>query len=126
MSDIKKSPHDELFKKIFKNRENARDLLMVVLPQNIITRMDMESVYVEDVSYLDENLTKHFSDLVLSLNLKGSYSEIKVYCLLEHKSTPGPLVGLQLLRYMSLQWTDLIDNKKIMGGKLPPSILIVN
>mgnify|MGYP001068511058 CR=1 FL=1 len=59
----------------------------MVLPQNILARMDMESVYVEDVSYLAENLTKHFSDLVLSLNLKGSYSEIKVYCLLEHKST---------------------------------------
>ena len=86
-------------------------------------------MYVEDVSYLDENLTKHFSDLVLSLNLpefkKDSYSEIKVYCLLEHKSTPESLVGLQLLRYMSLQWTDLIDNKKILGGKLPPILPIV-
>jgi len=40
MQNVKKSPHDELFKKIFKNRENARDLLSVVLPQNIIARMD--------------------------------------------------------------------------------------
>jgi len=77
-----------------------------------------------DVSYLDENFTKHFSDLVLSLNLKGSSSKIKVYCLLEHKSTPSPLVGLQILRYMALQWTDLLDNKKISGSKLPPNFYV--
>jgi predicted transposase/invertase (TIGR01784 family) len=125
MSNLKKTPHDDLFKKIFKNRENAGDLLSVVLPQNIIARMDMESVYVEDVSYLDENLAKHFSDLVLSLDLKNSRTQVKVYCLLEHKSSPYQLVGLQLLRYMALQWTDLVDNKKIVGTKLPPIIPIV-
>ena len=103
----------------------AGDLLSVVLPQNIIARMDMESVYVEDVSYLDENLAKHFSDLVLTLDLKNSSTQVKVYCLLEHKSSAYPLVGLQLLRYMALQWTDLVDNKKITGTKLPPIIPIV-
>lgn len=61
------------------------------MPQNIIARMDMESVYVEDVSYLDENLAKHFSDLVLSLDLKNSRAQVKVYCLLEHKSSAYPL-----------------------------------
>jgi len=125
MSNLKKTPHDELFKKIFKNRENAGDLLSVVLPQNIIAHMDMKSVYVEDVSYLDENLAKHFSDLVLSLNLKNSHTQVKIYCLLEHKSSPYQLVGLQLLRYMALQWAELVDNKKIVGNKLPPIIPIV-
>jgi len=125
MSNLKKTPHDELFKKIFKNRKNAGDLLRVVLPQNIIAYMDMKSVYVEDVSYLDENLAKHFSDLVLSLDLKNSRVQVKVYCLLEHKSSPYQLVGLQLLRYMALQWTDLVDNKKILANKLPPIIPIV-
>jgi predicted transposase/invertase (TIGR01784 family) len=90
MSNLKKTPHDELFKKIFKNRQNAGDLLSVGLPQNIIAHMDIESVYVEDVSYLDENLAKHFSDLVLSLDLKNRCTQAKVYCLLEHKSAPQP------------------------------------
>ena len=44
---------------------------------------------------------------------------------MEHKSTPKPLVGLQLLRYMALQWTELLDNKKILNSKLPPIIPIV-
>ena len=125
MENLKNIPHDELFKKIFKNKENAGDLLNVVLPQNIIAHMNMESVYVEDVSYIDENLAKHFSDLVLSLDLKNSHVQAKVYCLLEHKSSPQPLVGLQLLRYMALQWADLVDSKKIFGSKLPPIIPIV-
>lgn len=59
MSSLKKTPYDELFK----SRENACDILSAVLPQNIIARMYMESVYVEDFSYLDENLAKHFSNI---------------------------------------------------------------
>ena len=60
MENLKKTPHDKLFKKTFKNRENARDLLSVVLPQNIIAHMDIESVYVEDVSYPDKTFQNIF------------------------------------------------------------------
>ncbi len=125
MKNIETTPHDGLFKNIFKEKRNARDLLEVVLPENIVSHINMNSVIVEDTSYIDESMSKHFSDLVLSLDLIESPDKVNIYCILEHKSTPQPLVGLQLLRYMSLKWTELEKNGQIFGSKLPPIIPIV-
>ncbi len=55
----------------------------------------------------------------------GELPTAKVYLLFEHKGAPESLVGMQVFRYMGLQWKDLYDQGKIVGGKLPPIIPIV-
>ena len=120
-----KLQNDELFKFLYKNKERARDLVEEVLPGPVLARLDLESIRVHDVSYLDDDLARHFSDLVLGMNLKDSDDPVDMYCLLEHKSRPARFVGLQLLRYMALRWTECLKNKPLAEGRQPSIIPVV-
>jgi len=120
------APHEGLFLKVFKDKENTKHFLRQHLPQGVVDHADLDSLYLENVSYLDDNLRKHFSDLVFSVRIgEEEFSAAKVYLLFEHKSSPEPLVGMQVLRYMALQWKEMYDQGQIVGGKLPPIIPIV-
>ena len=95
------------------------------LSPDIQRTIDLDSLRLENVSYVDDNLRKHFADLVFSLMLKGEeLPSARVYLLFEHESAPEPLVGMQILRYMALQWKELYDQQLIVG-KLPPILPIV-
>ena len=118
--------HEGLFLKAFKDKENTKHFLREHLPDGVLDHADLDSLYLENVSYLDDNLRKHFSDLVFSVNIgKQEFSAAKVYLLFEHKSSPEALVGMQVLRYMALQWKEMYDQGQTVGGKLPPIIPIV-
>jgi hypothetical protein len=81
---------------------------------------------LENISYLDDQLRKHFSDLVFSVQLKGQeFAASKIYLLFEHKSTSEGLVVIQILRYMALQWKEIYDQGKTTPYLLPPIIPIV-
>ena len=118
--------HEGLFLKVFKDKENTKHFLREHLPEGVLDHADLDSLYLENVSYLDDNLRKHFSDLVFSVRIgEEEFSAAKVYLLFEHKSSPEPLVGMQVLRYMALQWKEMYDQGQTVGGKLPPIIPIV-
>jgi len=120
------APHEGLFLKVFKDKENTRHFLQQHLPHDLLEHADWDSMYLENASYLDEEMRKHFSDLVFSLRMgEEEFSAAKVYLLFEHKSSPESLVGLQVLRYMALQWKEMYDQGQIAGGRLPPIIPIV-
>ncbi|MFO8032775.1 MAG: Rpn family recombination-promoting nuclease/putative transposase [Desulfohalobiaceae bacterium] len=120
------TPHESLFLKVFKDKENTKHFLQQHLAQDLLEHADWDSMYLENVSYLDDEMRKHFSDLVFSVRMgQQEFSAAKVYLLFEHKSSPESLVGLQVLRYMALQWKEMYDQGQIAGGKLPPIIPIV-
>ncbi|MFO7718236.1 MAG: Rpn family recombination-promoting nuclease/putative transposase [Desulfohalobium sp.] len=120
------APHEGLFLKVFKDPDTTRYFLQRHLPQSIQDQLDLDDLRLENTSYLDDALRKHFSDLVFSVLVPGdTYPKGKVYLLFEHKSAPESLVGLQVLRYMALQWKDLYDQGHIQGGKLPPIVPLV-
>jgi len=126
MVTIDYASHEGLFLKVFKDKENTKHFLREHLPEAVLDHADLDSLYLENVSYLDDNLRKHFSDLVFSVRIgKEEFSAAKFYLLFEHKSSPEPLVGMQVLRYMALQWKEMYDQGETAGGKLPPIIPIV-
>ncbi|HMB30822.1 MAG TPA: Rpn family recombination-promoting nuclease/putative transposase [Desulfohalobiaceae bacterium] len=124
MAKQKRSPHSEFFTDIMGRKENAQNLLKKALPEDIQEQLDLDSLRVEKGSYVDEDQKKHFSDLIFSLNLKKG-DLAKVYCLLEHKSTPEVMVSLQVLRYMVLEWHNIVKQREVVGQVLPPIIPIV-
>jgi len=124
MAKQKRSPHAEFFVDIIGRKDNARNLLKKALPEDVRKHLDLESLIVEKGSYVDEDQRNHFSDLVFSVNLKNGEST-KVYCLFEHKSTPEVMVSLQVLRYMVLEWNNILKQKDAIVRKLPPIIPIV-
>ena len=124
MAKQKRSPHSEFFTDIMGRKENAQNLLKKALSEDIQEQLDLDSLRVEKGSYVDEDQKKHFSDLIFSLNLKKG-DLAKVYCLLEHKSTPEVMVSLQVLRYMVLEWHNIVKQREVVGQVLPPIIPIV-
>lgn len=120
------APHEGLFLKVFKDKENTKHFLKKHLSQDVLKYMDLDSLCLENVSYVDDKLKKHFSDLVFSVNIGDQeFPAAKIYFLFEHKSYPDTLVGMQILRYMALQWKEMYDQGKISDRKLPPIIPIV-
>jgi len=74
--------------RFFKDKENTKHFLRGHLPQGVLEHADLDSLYLENISYLDDNLRKHFSDLVFSVRIgEQEFSAAKVYLLFEH--SPG-------------------------------------
>ena len=80
--------HEGLFLKVFKDKENTKHFLQQHLPQDLLNHADWDSMYLENASYLDDKMRKHFSDLVYSVRMgQEEFSAAKVYLLFEH--SPG-------------------------------------
>ena len=65
------NPHDAFFKETFSKREYAADFLAGVLPAPLKQKLDLDSLRLENASYIDERLAEHFSDLVYAYTWRG-------------------------------------------------------
>ncbi|MDZ7759582.1 MAG: Rpn family recombination-promoting nuclease/putative transposase [Desulfovermiculus sp.] len=122
------TPHEGLFLKIFQNLDNTRHFLKKHISEDLQKRFDLDTLRLENTTYVDKKLKKHYSDLVFSVRLIGHENQFaRIYLLFEHKSSPSPepLTGVQILKYMALQWLELQEQHMLMDGKLPPIIPIV-
>ncbi|WP_459881626.1 Rpn family recombination-promoting nuclease/putative transposase [Desulfothermus naphthae] len=90
------NPHDAFVKEIFSHKEQAEDFLKNYLPQNICKLIDFNSLAIVKDSFVDEDLKKHFSDLLYEVQI--SSRDGFIYLLFEHKSTLQRFTALQLLR----------------------------
>ena len=71
---------------------------------------------------MDKELGHHFSDLLYKV--RHQQGDLYIYLLLEHKSSPDPWVGLQLLRYLVRIW-ELHRKQHPKEKKLPAIIPLV-
>ncbi len=119
-------PHEGLFLKIFKDLDNTRDFLKKHFSQEIKQYFDLDSLQLEATNYIDDKMKQYYSDLVFSIRLiNHEFPAAKLYLLFEHKGAPELMPGLQILRYMALEWKDLYDQRRLVNGKLPPIIPIL-
>lgn len=98
-----KNPHDKLFKLVFGDVGNLADFMRSNLPENLTANMDLESLEIVPGSYLEEDFTDNFNDLLARVKIRDGMLEI--YFLFEHKSSYEPDSPWQILRYMARQWT---------------------
>jgi predicted transposase/invertase (TIGR01784 family) len=118
--------HDELFRKVFGKAGNARDFLEKHLPSELLAHLDMTTLRRVPATFIDEKLKKHYADLVFSVRCTSpDCPEIRIYLLFEHKAWPDEFVGVQVLRYASMLWTGILEDKKYRHPKLPPILPIV-
>ncbi|MBN2436547.1 MAG: Rpn family recombination-promoting nuclease/putative transposase, partial [Spirochaetes bacterium] len=96
--------HDKLFKEIESVKENAADLIRSVFPKEIKNEIDLESLQLDNNSYIDKQLKEHYTDLVYNCKRKVNHS-VKISLLFEHKSYKPKNEYLQLLRYMINIWS---------------------
>ncbi|MFM8332262.1 MAG: Rpn family recombination-promoting nuclease/putative transposase, partial [Candidatus Methylumidiphilus sp.] len=114
-------PHDSFFRETFSRLDIAEDFLREYLPPAVAAGIDWASLKIAKDSFVEKALRKHFSDLVYSA--RHGDRAIKIYLLLEHKSSPDHWVSLQLLRYQLRMWE--LHRKQQPGQPLPPVIPLV-
>ena len=101
MSEIS-NPHDSFFRETFSRKEIATDFLDHYLPESLRQHLDLDTLSMSKDSFVDKELRHHFSDLLYTVQYKQQ--DLHLYLLFEHKSSPDPWIGLQLLRYMVKIW----------------------
>lgn len=121
MADIA-SPHDRFFKRMLSGRATAQSFLRRFLPDTVAADLDLPSLEPTSRSFVDPALREHFTDLTYRAKLRDG-RDAYIYVLLEHKSRPDRLVGLQLLRYISRLWADVAERRR--QRPLPALIPIV-
>jgi predicted transposase/invertase (TIGR01784 family) len=117
-----KNPHDRFFREIFGRREMVLDFVKEYLPARVYSLLDPGSLENVKDSYVDKELSQHFSDLVYKASIAGKPSFL--YLLFEHKSYVDPMVGFQLLRNMVKIWESYLKQHK-RARKLPFIIPLV-
>lgn len=90
-------PHDGLFKTFLTHPETARDFLELHLPPALREACDLSTLRLESGSFIEEDLRTYFADVLWSL--KSPNGTGYVYALIEHQSSPDPLMAFRLMRY---------------------------
>lgn len=93
------NPHDGLVKRIFTNPEAAAAELRQVLPSALTTRLDWKTLHVEPSSFVDPELKHRTSDILYSIALTESERRVSIYVVLEHQSTPDPVMAARFVIY---------------------------
>jgi len=68
----KNVPHDALVKKIMENPVTAQEFFDECLPIEFREKIDLSTVKVEKESFVEKNLLKQLSDVVLSVKTKNN------------------------------------------------------
>ena len=110
----KNTPHDGLIKKVMENPIAAREFLEEYLPESFKTRIDLSTVKIEKESFVEKNLKKQLSDIVLSVKTKNNQKAF-VYTLIEAQISPDYWIAFRLFKYILLLCERHIKDK----DKLP-------
>jgi predicted transposase/invertase (TIGR01784 family) len=97
MSPSVHNPHDSFVKGSLANIEVAKDLLKPNLPQDMVQRINWDTLELTNKSFVDDKLAQTHSDLVYKCLLQAK--EVYIYTLLEHQSTPERLLAFRMLKY---------------------------
>jgi predicted transposase YdaD len=101
------NPHDKFFKESFGRKEIVKSFIVEYLPAQLHQQMDFATLEILKDSYIDKELSAHFSDILYKIKIGGAGSYL--YLLFEHKSYADPRVGFQLLRNMVKIWEGIFN-----------------
>ena len=96
------NPHEILFRFVFSQPANARDLLRKALPRAIAAGIEWRSLCVFDESFVDRRLRKSQMDLLFSALLRGH--RVLLYLLIAHGSRDDRSTVLHLFSSMTAIW----------------------
>jgi Putative transposase, YhgA-like len=94
-------PHDGFFRLVFGSPVHARAAIRALLPE-LAARLNLNRLTVLNGTFVDTELSRRHSDVCLSTYLDDH--EALIYVLLEHQSSPDPLMPWRMLRYVVRVW----------------------
>ena len=99
------TPHDALVKSILGEPKHAIAALRSMAPAALRDALDWSGLRRENASYVAIEGGARHSDLLFSVPLRAMPDvpprEVFIYVLLEHQSTPDPLMALRLFVYVA-------------------------
>ncbi len=112
------NPHDKLFKAVFSEPDVVASLIEDLFPPELAQNLDTSTLVLANGSFVDEELTEHFADLVFDCQTTDQ-TPFQLALLLEHKSYTDPNIHLQLLRYLTNRWQEDIAHERPWTPILP-------
>ena len=94
------NPHDKFFKSFIYERQNAIDFFKTFLPEDLSEIIDIDSLTIENSSFINNSLGEIFSDAIFRCKIKDNTEEVYISILIEHKSFPDKYVAVQLVNYL--------------------------
>jgi len=95
--------HDTYAKLVFRELPEARGFFRGYLPPKVVRLFDWTSLKLETESFVKDDLSREFADLLFSIKLIGDSFDRRIRLLFEHKSRPAASTPRQLHRYLSRQ-----------------------
>ena len=95
-------PHDLFARFTFSHPERGAAELRIVLPPEVVARVDWSTLRHEPGSVVDPELRESQSDLLFSAHLHGG-QPVLLYFLLEHQSSVDRWMAFRMLRYVVRQ-----------------------
>ena len=84
--------------------ENVKGLLQLVAA-DLVDQLDFSQLQQVNQSFIPDNLRKQESDIVYLVPFRSEdVGEVMIYILIEHQSTPSPVMGFRILFYMVQIW----------------------
>lgn len=111
-------PHDKIFKKAFSDKEVTIDYLNNFLPPELLSKLRINEIRLEQQSFLDDRLKDYYADLIYSCPY-GKDREIIVSLLFEHKSNKPTYPHIQLLRYLLEAYDVMLKQKEKLRVLIP-------
>ena len=96
-----RSLHDPLFREVYGDRRNSKDLFRLALTPEEFDAFDWRTLQSMPTVYLIEELKEKRTDLLYSVKLKNTDQYLNVIFLLEHKSGQYSDLMQQLLEYQT-------------------------
>jgi predicted transposase YdaD len=125
-------PHDRFVRQTFGRLPMAREYFDKHLPATLRPLLDLDTLTLEPESYVGDDLRLHTADLVFSVQLKDTQGQGQppqkayLYTLVEHLSSPDPLVSFRLLKYMVAIWDSHLKRRlRLKGRKDRPKLPLI-
>ena len=70
--------YDTLFFRIFSKPQRAGELVRNVVPKAVLSRINPEGIHIDERSFVDKKLRRHFSDVLIRFELtvrEGGFAE---------------------------------------------------
>jgi len=112
------NPHDKFFKEVFQDKENVIDFIRGVFPEQIKNKLNFNTILIDNTSYVDEELSEIFSDIVYTCEYDKKVS-IRISILFEHKSYFDKYHKIQILKYMVRIWESARKNRNELSPVIP-------
>jgi predicted transposase/invertase (TIGR01784 family) len=110
-------PHNNFFVTVFSNHENMVDLLTQLLPE-VAADIKIDSLQIDETSYIDEKLQDLYSDIVYNCESNNG-TKTKISLLFEYKSYAVQYPTLQLADYIFSILRNNVKNQEPLSLVIP-------